>query len=976
MTRPKLLVALGIAVALYAMLGFLIAPRVIRSSVLDALSETVTTRPVLGEVRVNPFALSVTLRNFRMPDERGGTAIGFERLYLRFNLFSPFFGAWTLDELRIEKPTVNAAILPDRTLNLLNLLRVKPAVAPPGGKPPKPPALLVRHLTITDGTVSYQDDSRQPPFQKALIPVRIELRDFTTRQDRKNAYSLDARTDRGETLAWNGRFTLQPFRSEGRLQIGALQCLTVEDFLGGVAPYQFTRGAIDFGAEYDVDAATTPARFALSRMNVAIHDLGMTDRATGEEAVAAGLIEAKDGAVRSDSMAADLGTVRVDSLRVRVWMDSSGTTNLQRWSQARSEARADTASPWATRLALATIERAEVEFQDRRLSPPALLEFHQLKAELKSYDSAPGTKVPLSAACSTGTGGRAVVSGALVPSTGAIDLALDVAGFDLRQLQPFVSAFAKLGLSRGTLDAKGRLLWNSFGASGPMLRFTGDLVSSQFRSVDPKVRQDFLRWRRLEIKALEYDQAPGRVAVREVVATNPYIRFIVAPDLTTSIQAIAVPPDSVPPAFRPKPGAQDTIPMNIHLVRVVDGSMDYADLSLTPNFATGIHGMNGTISELSSAEAAHAVMDIAGKVDEQAPVTFSGTINPLNGRGVTDLTARFENIELTTFTPYSGKFMGYEISRGKLDLDLHYFIQDRKLRAENRILIRQLTLGRKVDSPDATSLPVKFAIALLKNKNGDIDLNLPVHGDLDDPKFSVVPIVMKVLVNVIVKAVTSPFKLFGAIFGGDDEEVAPAIHFPYGSAALDTTEVKKLDAIHQGLADRPGLRLEIEQCGQRERDSLAMLDVRYRRALAEAGRSSRPIDTPPPAMIAAAALRPTAGLTPSEYARALSSAYVAEFGKLPPIEKLEGKRAKDPTTDQALIAAEDRRLARMEGRVRAGILVAPDDVGGLAVERARSIQRYLLRDSTILADRLFIVAPKGTYPADSTGVLSGLSLTD
>ena len=969
--RWKFLAALGAAIVLYGLFGFLIAPGIVRTTILKAASEAVTTKPTLAKVRVNPFALSLTLESFRIPDASGATAVAFEKLYLRFNVFSPFFGAWTLDELRVEKPSVNAAILADRTLNLMNLLRVKPGEAP-AATPGKPPALLVRHLLISGGTVGFVDESRQPPFQKGLIPVHIELRDFTTRQDRTNAYSLDARTDRGETLAWNGRFTLQPFHSDGRLQVGDLQCATIEDFLGGVAPYQFTGGSIDFGAAYAVDAATTPARFGLSEMRVSIRDLAMADRATGEETVAATSIETRGGYVRSDSMVADLGSVRVDSLRLHAWMDSTNTTNLQQWAQAK----ADTGAPWTTRMAAVAVSRGEMEFQDRRITPPAPLRFHGVEVTMKGYASAPGTKVPVSAACSTGTGGRATAVGTLTPSTGAADLSLDVADFDLRQLQPFVSAAAKLDILRGTLAAKGRLRMNEFGAAGPRLRFTGDVVSSQFASVDRKLRQDFLKWRRLDLKDFEYEQEPSRIAAREIVATQPYIRFIVAPDLTTSLQAIAVPPDSVPPAFRPKPGVPDTIPMTIHLVRVIDGSMDYADLSLTPKFATGIHSMNGTIRELSSAQAAHAVLDVTGKVDEYAPVSFGGTINPLNGRGITDVTAKFENIELTTFTPYSGKFMGYTISRGKLDLDLHYFIEDRKLKAENKILVRQFTLGEKVDSPTATSLPVKFAIALLKDKNGDINLNLPVHGDLDDPKFSVVPVVIKVLVGLVVKAVTSPFKLFGAIFGGDDEEVAPAVHFAYGSAALDTTEVRKLDAIHQGLADRPGLRLEIEPCGQHERDSVAVAESRYRRALLAAGTAPTTGAPPEPSMVAAAALRPTYGLGPSAYAQALSNAYAAQYGKVPPLEKLEGKRAKDPTTDAALMAAEDRRLAAMEIRVRASIVVTPEEVEALAVERARSIQRYLLQDSTIVADRLFIVAPKGTYPADSTGVLAGLSLTD
>lgn len=964
----KTLIVIAVGLVLYGLVGFLVVPGMIRTAILKNLGETVTTQAKLEKVRVNPFALSLTLKRLAIPDSRGQTAVGFEKLYLRFNIFSPFFGAWTLDELRVDKPLVNVAIMGDRSLSLQAILR--PQAAPPDTSA-TPPVLLIRHLRIADGTVTYEDLSRQPEFKEALIPIQIELKDFTTRRDRRNEYSLDAKTDRGEILAWNGRFTMQPFTSQGRIRVGNLQAKTIEDFEGGVAPYQFSRGTIDFGADYRVDAAEAPARFGLTDMGVSIRDLALADRVTGEESIAAATIDTKAGEIRSDLLDANLGTVTVDSLHVLVWMDSTGTTNLQRWSQAP----ADTAAPWITRIVLATVGRAEIEYQDRRLDPPAVLQLHGATAELKGYSSAPGTVVPFTAACSTGTGGRAAAVGSLIPSAGAVDVEVQLDDFDLKQIQPYVSAVARLDITNGVVGAKGRLRFNSFGAAGPMLRFTGEVVSSKFSSTDRKIQQEFMSWQKLELKGFEYDQEPARVLAREIVATKPYIRFVIAPDLTSSVQSIAVAPDSVPPAFRPKPDAPDTIPTIIQMVRVVDGSMYFADLSLTPNFATGIEELNGTVSELSSAQAAHAAIDLQGKVDEYAPVTFAGTINPLNTRGITDVSTKFENIELTTFSPYSGKFMGYQIEKGKLDLDLHYFIEDRKLKAENRILMRQLTLGEKVSSPDATSLPVKFAIALLKDKDGNIDLNLPVHGDLDDPKFSVFPIIMKVLVQLVVKAVTSPFKLFGAIFGGDDEEVAPAIRFPYGSAALDTTEIPKLDAIHKGLADRPALKLEIEQAGQRERDSLAVVDLRFIQRLREAAGANRG-KVPEPSMVAAAALRAPAGYNAMDYAQDLSSTYVAQFRKVPPLEKPQGKAPKGAGADSALLNAEARRLASMEERVRSTLRVSSDEVSGIAVERARSIQGYLLRDTTVVADRIFIVANKDSYRPDSAGVRVGLTLTD
>jgi hypothetical protein len=960
---------LGVGLVLYTLGGFFLAPRILRSVILDNLKQKLTTTPTLGVVRVNPFVFSVTLRNLSIPDRTGAPAIAFDELYLRASLLSPFYRAWTLDELKLVKPSVHAAILEDRTLSLMHLLRDQPA--PVDSANAEPPTMLVRRLRIVDGSMTFEDRSRIPALQKSLVPIQVELRNFTTHKDSENGYSFNAGTDRQEELYWRGRFTLRPFTSEGEFKVYGLQALTLEDFLGPSNPYQFARGTLGFASKYRVDASRTPATAGLSNFEVWARDLALNDRATGEEAVAVDSIYSKGGVVDANALQANLGQLTASGARIHIWMNPDGVTNLQRWAMA--PAASDTAAPWVTLIPRIEARRAEVVYQDRRVKPPPELRAHAASATVTGYSTKPGTSATLSAACSLGTSGWTVANGTFVSGTGATDLLVDARDIDARELEGYTSVFARLDITKGTIGAKGRLQFNNFGSKGPLLRYTGDVTSSRFKSLDGRMRQELLSWERLDIKDLEYDFAPSSARIKEIALTKPYIRFIFAPDLTTNIQGLMIPPDSLPVAFRPAPDAPDTIPVEIGAIRVTDGSMYYADLSLNPNFATGIQKLNGTIRELSSARSAHATIDLTGQVDEFSPAKIAGTINPLNSRGLTDVGVSFQNIELTTFTPYSGKFMGYRIRKGKLDLDLHYAVQDRKIKGENKILVRQLSLGEKVDSKDATSLPVKFAIALLKDKNGDIDLDLPVHGDLDDPKFSVMKIVLKVLVQTLVKAVTSPFKLFGAIFGGDDEEVAPAIAFPYGSAVLDSLEIKKLDAIMKGLADRPDLRLEIEPAGQRSRDSLAVLGRRFDQLVRSTSADPR-AKTPDAATIAAAS--PPAGIEAADYTLRLTRAYADRFGKPPQMEKPKHKSKKGEPPDSATVAAEEARLVQMEDRIRASLEITSDEISQLAFERARRVQGYLLRDSTIVPERVYIVGNKNSYPPDSLGVRVGMTLTE
>jgi hypothetical protein len=251
------------------------------------------------------------------------------------------------------------------------------------------------------------------------------------------------------------------------------------------------------------------------------------------------------------------------------------------------------------------------------------------------------------------------------------------------------------------------------------------------------------------------------------------------------------------------------VPIEIARVRVVDGSMNYADYTFQPHFATGILGLNGSITGLSGRPDARAIVQLDGAVDRYAPVTIRGQVNYFAPFPFTELAISFHNIELTTFSPYSGKFAGYRIDRGKLSLDMSYHIADRRLDASHHVVIDQLELGDRVESPDALAIPVKLAVALLKDRDGVIDLELPVTGSIDDPTFALGEVLWKVFRNLLVKAVTSPFALLGSLGGAGAGEELQFVDFAPGSAALDPLNAAKLGKLRQALASRPALQLDV-----------------------------------------------------------------------------------------------------------------------------------------------------------------------
>ena len=322
---------------------------------------------------------------------------------------------------------------------------------------------------------------------------------------------------------------------------------------------------------------------------------------------------------------------------------------------------------------------------------------------------------------------------------------------------------------------------------------------------------------------------PTTVSIREVGLQEPMAHLVVSPDGGLNIGRLVV---VAPPSARaeekpmePQKAKSPPVPITIGMVKLTKAAATFRDNSVQPSVQTGIFNLNGTIKGLSSKQLARADVDLSGRVGKGASLKIAGTINPLSDDAFTDLTISLGGMDLTAEGPYSRKYVGYGLSKGKLSLDLKYKISQKLLEAENRVVVDQLTFGEKVDSPDATSLPVMLAVALLKDRQGRIDIDLPIRGDLKDPDFKYGKAVISVLLNLLTKIVASPFTLIGSLIpGGGDAEELQYLEFDPGAVAIAATELKKIEAIAKGLEERPGLRLEVTGTADpvRDRNVLAL----------------------------------------------------------------------------------------------------------------------------------------------------------
>ncbi|CAG2152524.1 hypothetical protein LMG31506_04637 [Cupriavidus yeoncheonensis] len=581
--------------------------------------------------------------------------------------------------------------------------------------------------------------------------------------------------------------------------------------------------------------------------------------------------------------------------------------------------------------------------------------------------------VPIKLHAESGKRGVIGMEGNVLPAAPASQLQLDLREIDLAPVQPYVGERLNAALRSGTLTVKGRLAVSAPPGKPLAARFAGNAQVANVRSVDRVTGDDFLRWRSLAVSGIDFSmddsKGPMRVALNNIALSDFYARVILNANGRLNLQDVmaggaakgeaqpatsltqanpaSAPAASAPAATPPAPAAAGPKPqVLIGGVSVDKGNINFSDFFVRPNYSANLTGMKGSVSKVSSGDPTPADIVLNGRLDDDAPVSISGKINPLGEQLFLDIAAKASGVELTRLTPYAAKYAGYPITKGKLTVDVAYKIDHGKLDASNHLYLDQLTFGDKVDSPDATKLPVLLAVSLLKDRHGVIDVNLPVSGSLSDPEFSIGGVIVRVIVNLLAKAITSPFALIGSAFsgGGSGEELG-YVEFAPGTATLTPAAKDKVATVAKALNDRPSLKLEIsgridpatDEAGARR----AWLDARVaeqkrrdQRKSAQEGDEAGDSD----AGEQGADLK----VSKQEYPKYLEEVYKRTSMKKP--RNFVGFAKSLPPEE-------------MEKMLMANATVSDTDLRQLADQRALVVKQALERDGKVPEDRLFLTAP-------------------
>jgi hypothetical protein len=932
-------IAAGV-VAGYAILGFLVAPPILRSTLVERASAALRREVTVAKVKVNPFALSVTVEGLAVTHRGGAPFVAWDSLYVRLAPLRLLRGELGVAEIHLVRPALHVGLDAEGRLAFQDLLdpapagapAVGPAAAPAPAKASEGVAVFLGKLAVEEARVVFLDQTRKPAFSTTLGPVSIRLESFRSRGGGDSPYSFAATTDSGETLRWTGTVRTEPLRSAGTLAFDRITLPKYTPYLSDdVLPADLKDGILDLETRYELEWGTARRLLRLSGGKLLVERLALSPHGVRDAPLDLPRIEVNG--IEADALArtARVAEVIVRGGTLRARREAGGAVELLRMVPPPAAKDAAPKAPWAWTVDRVAVARATVRVEDLTTPRPVAFALTDLDLTLAPVEGRPQAVSRLAASAVYAGRGRIALSGPVKPLGSAGTLDLEVSDVDLVPVSPYLEPDVVARLAAGRVGVKARATFDASGKA-PRWTFAGD-VRLDGLSVAEEGNEDLLRWRALEVSGIDASSTPPRVSVRLVRLVDPRAKVYVWEDGATSLVR----------ATRPRPaakadegkGAGPAAPAwrtSIAAVRVEGGRASLVDRTVTPAALVNVTKADARVTKLSTDPGVRSTVDVALEL-EGSPVTIKGALDALRNDAYTDLTIASKGVDLTPLGPYGGKFLGYGIQKGKLDLDLRYKVEDRNLAGANVVTVNQFTLGEKTDSPDATRIPVRLALALLQDKDGVILLDVPVEGKLDDPDFKLGKVIWHTVLNVLVKVATSPFRALAALAGGGDADLSMAEFVP-GTATPAPAAQERFQLLARSLGQRPALGLELEGSADPVQDGVVLRRAALERGLRRAKAASlRPV----PASLDAVAL------APEERVRLVHAAYEAAFPPSPAAAPRAGE-APAPITAQQM---EEQLAAREE--------LPPDALRALAADRAQRAREALVAAGLDPA-RIFLVA--------------------
>lgn len=825
------LTILTLLVAIYTIAGFLIVPWVARTKIEEIVSELTSRETSLGKLQLNPFTFSGTVKAFTMTDLDGDTLLSFDRAHANVELSSFIFGGEIhFSELDLTTPYFRFQVNQDGSFNITDIVNQITAMGTEKQETESDPRQLqIDLLKVSDGSISVTDLSLSAPFTSVIAPITFNMTGFHTSGVDDAPYAFSATSESGESFTSEGYVALEPLRSAGNFEVKGFSMPKYEPYNDIVLETDIVGGIIGVTGSYEYNSGASGI-MQLKNAGVRIEKVEIV-KASDKSAVMS-LTSGDISGINADYLAQ---TIEVDSVSLK-----EGSFFAKRLADGQIDVMAllkesamsaledDPTSPVDSTPAPTyhvkevVLDNFSIQFTDEAAPIPTELALDEVSLVVTDIKSEPESKLGLLFGAKIRSGGMIAVDGSVsiqpaVEGTFAINLneiALEVGN-------AYIPEFADIQLHSGNLTVSGNSSITLAGDT-PSGNFAGDVGLTNLNVVETDLGQELVSLTAMKIAGIEAELDPIAVKIAGITLTDPRATVLINEDGTINLkQALRI--QEVPPAkdsvaketaeaetIEEEPSATG-LPFSISIgsITLENVGATLTDRSISPAVNLGLETLSGTISGLSSEELARADLDLIGTLTGGTQMAITGKINPLIEDRYSDVEMSFKGFNLTAVSPYSRKYAGYALDKGKLSFDLEYKISHSELTGENLMIIDQLSLGEKVESEDAMNLPIPLAVSLMKDRDGLIEIDVPVSGNLNDPEFGLGRVIGRAVVNIITKLITSPFSMLGGLIpGGADVDLSQVSFIP-AATGFDDDITKTLKLLADALAERPTLSIEI-----------------------------------------------------------------------------------------------------------------------------------------------------------------------
>lgn len=907
----------------------------------------------------NPFTLALHAKGLSLHEVDGHNPLAFRELVADLSISSLWDVGVVLDEFSLDGLNIHVLRHDDGRFHFDDLLADSDEEAT-DEESGEIPGITIDLLRLNAETIRFTDETKPGTYTTVQQDLKLETRNLTTVPERQGDGDLVLVSDGGGVLTWLGEMDIAAGHSFGTLTLENGDLTNAYRYNADELPFVLDSARLDTTLNYKADWAGD-FQLQLSESSIRVHDVAVSP--PEPEALPHTGTELADLSLTGLELDLLGQTVDMEMLSIRglsiSGYDEDGVASLQTLFAPADESTTpdsaeaagesvsgempatsdpdadadsgsdvapanDTSDEWQIALGAFSLDDSQVEWRSEFLEPE-VMSVTPISIGIQDVHWPAERPSPLSLALSVNDAARLTVTGDLHAGNGNGKTGIDLSGFPLSWLHPLVHQQARTDLATGVLSLDSEITLTDFAPAMVL----ANVAIDDFSTVLHNTQEQAFALRGLRVNELQVDVAAQDVVIGEVRLDQPEGSLHVLEDGTININGVVREFDEAEadtdestdtPAASEETESGD---WRVRLASVIlrEGRLEFSDASLPLPFHTQIAGIKADITDIDTASESPMAVELNGSIDGYAPVEIRGSGTPLADDGNSELSFRFRGMDIATMSPYSGTFVGYTIDSGTLNLDLRYALSGQQLDGDNRIVISQMMLGEPMESDLAVDVPLKLGLALLTDSEGVIDLSVPVSGNVDDPSFSLGPIIATAVKNIIVKAVTAPFSLLAGLVGS--EEDLEHIAFDAGSDSVTSEASSALAALADALAQRPQLTLTIEGTVDAAADGRALKLAALEAELLEEGLSETSIDS-----------------RDEDFARAIADRY----------EPLQ------PPTEDSQDSAEESEPAVEEqlDAVLAARTLAPGALQNLGSDRAAAAKRTLVTEGGVDAARISI----------------------